>query len=42
MHTACWLIPFTDHRGYPPSKVQENVECEIMMVILEEARDSYR
>ncbi|KAJ9506654.1 AAA domain-containing protein [Haematococcus lacustris] len=29
-------------RGYGPSKVQENVQCEIMMVVLEEARDSYR
>jgi len=28
-------------RGYPPSKVSENVECEIMMVVLEEASDSY-
>lgn len=31
-----------ERRGYPQAKVQENVQCEIMMVILEEARDSYR
>ena len=28
-------------RGYPVNKVQENVECEIMQVILDEARESY-
>ena len=27
--------------GYPVNKVQENVECEIMQVILDEARVSY-
>lgn len=27
--------------GYPVNKVQENVECEIMQVILDEARESY-
>ncbi|KIZ00653.1 putative adenylate kinase isoenzyme 6 [Monoraphidium neglectum] len=31
-----------EKRGYPQAKVQENVQCEIMMVLLEEARDSYR
>lgn len=31
-----------EKRGYPQHKISENVECEIMMVILEEARDSYR
>ncbi|GBF95109.1 adenylate kinase isoenzyme [Raphidocelis subcapitata] len=31
-----------EKRGYPTAKVQENVQCEIMMVLLEEARDSYR
>ncbi len=29
-------------RQYPAKKVQENVQCEIMMVVLEEAMDSYR
>lgn len=29
-------------RGYPLSKVQENVECEIMQVILQEAHESYK
>ena len=28
-------------RGYPQRKVQENVQCEIMGVIAEEARESY-
>ncbi|KAI8467870.1 MAG: AAA domain-containing protein [Monoraphidium minutum] len=31
-----------ERRGYAAAKVQENVTCEIMMVLLEEARDSYR
>lgn len=29
-------------RAYSANKVQENVECEIMMVILEEARENYK
>ena len=29
-------------RGYNGKKLSENVECEIMQTILEEARDSYR
>lgn len=29
------------NRGYPINKVQENVECEIMQTILDEARESY-
>lgn len=29
-------------RGYPEAKIQENVECEIMMVLLEEASESYK
>ncbi|GLD96773.1 hypothetical protein PINS_up021590 [Pythium insidiosum] len=28
-------------RGYSEKKVQENVECEIMQVVLQEAMDSY-
>jgi predicted RNase H-like HicB family nuclease len=29
-------------RGYTETKVKENVECEIMQVLLEEARESYK
>jgi len=29
-------------RGYEGRKLQENMECEIMHVIIEEARESYR
>ncbi|KAJ2598555.1 hypothetical protein H4R99_004052 [Coemansia sp. RSA 1722] len=29
-------------RGYKPNKVAENVECEIMQVVLDEAQESYR
>ena len=29
-------------RGYHQKKIAENVECEIMHVIVEEARESYR
>lgn len=28
-------------RGYSSKKVSENVECEIMQVVLEEAKESY-
>eukprot|EP00163_Fabomonas_tropica_P011267 TRINITY_DN2190_c0_g1_i2.p1 TRINITY_DN2190_c0_g1~~TRINITY_DN2190_c0_g1_i2.p1 ORF type:complete len:117 (+),score=15.66 TRINITY_DN2190_c0_g1_i2:681-1031(+) len=28
-------------RGYSPNKVGENVECEIMMIVAQEADDSY-
>ena len=28
-------------RGYSPHKITENVQCEIMQVVLQEARDSY-
>jgi adenylate kinase len=28
-------------RGYTGRKLEDNMECEIMQVILEEARDSY-
>lgn len=30
-----------EQRGYAESKIRENVECEIMQVLLEEARESY-
>lgn len=29
-------------RGYPQAKITQNVECEIMQVLLDEARESYR
>ncbi len=29
-------------RGYPQAKISENVQCEIMNVVVEEARASYR
>ena len=29
-------------RGYEDQKIQENVTCEIMHVIVEEARESYK
>lgn len=28
--------------GYTAKKISENVECEIMMVVMEEASESYR
>jgi len=31
-----------EKRGYSKSKIQENVQCEIMMVKAEEASESYR
>ena len=30
------------HRGYSSAKVSETVECEIMQVVAEEARECYR
>ena len=30
-----------ERRGYAAKKVQENVQCEIMHVIVEEAREAY-
>lgn len=30
-----------EKRGYSEKKIQENVQCEIMHVIAEEARESY-
>lgn len=29
-------------RGYSKRKLEENIECEIMMVVLQEARESYK
>ena len=29
------------HRGYPESKISENIQAEIMEVVAEEARASY-
>ena len=31
-----------EKRGYDQKKISENVQCEIMAVIVEEARESYR
>lgn len=31
-----------EKRGYPQKKITENVECEIMQVLLDEARESYK
>lgn len=31
-----------ERRGYSDNKIRENVQCEIMHVIVEEARESYR
>eukprot|EP00043_Microstomoeca_roanoka_P016161 m.164158 g.164158 ORF g.164158 m.164158 type:complete len:107 (-) comp16401_c2_seq2:143-463(-) len=35
------VTSFKPNRGYSQSKIQENVQAEIMQVILEEARESY-
>lgn len=29
-------------RGYPQKKITENVECEIMQVIADEAQEAYK
>jgi adenylate kinase len=29
-------------RSYKDNKIQENMECEIMQVVLDEARESYK
>ena len=34
--------PSVSCRGYSKKKLSENMECEIMHVIVEEARESYR
>ena len=36
------LYPRLEARGYSDRKVQENVRCEIMEVVAEEARESYK
>lgn len=45
-NTACNVVLHTPtpptHRGYSQKKISENIECEIMQVIVEEARDSYK
>lgn len=35
------LHPRLTARAYPESKIAENIECEIMEVVIEEARESY-
>jgi hypothetical protein len=37
-----WPGPPFLRRGYSQKKISENVECEIMMVVMEEASESYR
>eukprot|EP00040_Diaphanoeca_grandis_P040010 m.260932 g.260932 ORF g.260932 m.260932 type:complete len:173 (-) comp40900_c0_seq1:71-589(-) len=39
-NTTLWTR--LEKRGYPVAKVQENVQAEIMQVVLEEARESYK
>ncbi|KAJ3292429.1 hypothetical protein HK104_005296 [Borealophlyctis nickersoniae] len=36
------LYPRLVKRNYPENKIGENIECEIMQVVLEEAKSSYR
>ncbi|ORX60880.1 P-loop containing nucleoside triphosphate hydrolase protein [Piromyces finnis] len=36
------LYPRLESRGYKQHKIEENVEAEIMQVVLEEARESYK
>jgi len=36
------LFTRLENRGYSKKKISENVECEIMQVILDEANESYR
>ena len=38
--TAC-LVSLSSCRNYPESKLQENLDAEIMQVLLHEALDSY-
>lgn len=35
------MLRFRLARGYSEKKVGENVECEIMQVVLEEAKEAY-
>ena len=36
------LYPRLERRGYSEKKIQENLDCEIMCVVAEEARESYK
>eukprot|EP00274_Cyanoptyche_gloeocystis_P008492 CAMPEP_0196662936 /NCGR_PEP_ID=MMETSP1086-20130531/50904_1 /TAXON_ID=77921 /ORGANISM="Cyanoptyche gloeocystis , Strain SAG4.97" /LENGTH=174 /DNA_ID=CAMNT_0041998569 /DNA_START=56 /DNA_END=580 /DNA_ORIENTATION=+ len=36
------LYPRLEGRGYAQKKIQENIECEIMQVVLDQATESYR
>eukprot|EP01102_Stenamoeba_stenopodia_P014989 TRINITY_DN5061_c0_g1_i2.p1 TRINITY_DN5061_c0_g1~~TRINITY_DN5061_c0_g1_i2.p1 ORF type:complete len:105 (-),score=32.67 TRINITY_DN5061_c0_g1_i2:3-317(-) len=36
------LYPRLEKRGYSQKKITENVECEIMQVLIDEARESYK
>ncbi|KAJ2514799.1 factor activating pos9 [Coemansia sp. RSA 1939] len=35
------LFSRLEDRGYLPNKIEENISCEIMQVVLDEARESY-
>lgn len=42
-HFIDWLILFIFIiRNYPQKKINENIECEIMQVVLQEAYESYK
>jgi len=36
------LFPRLERRGYSEKKISENVDCEIMCVVAEEAREAYK
>ncbi len=40
-HICCNCFAKTN-RGYSQKKIAENIECEIMQVVLDEARESYK
>lgn len=35
------MLTVGDGSGYAQNKISENVECEIMQVVMEEAREAY-
>jgi len=42
LFSSTGLVLSAPGRGYSEKKLKENMECEIMMVVQEEATDSYR
>jgi len=36
------LYPRLESRGYAPNKLSENIECEILQVVLDQAMESYK